>query len=295
MELYNQLVVGVFILLVHGSSIRVVEAQITNFSYPYFNSPDNFSMEGDVQYYSEVNSFLLNPGATVLSGTSCAGLYYGTKVKMRDAASGAVASFQTAFTISISGVDYFVDTNGIPFHGDGIAFLFARNITPSGDPGGSMCLLKRANNGLVTNHLFAVEFDTYQNLGYNDSSNNHIGVNINSMYSKWSYNLCGGSVFNCTYLVNGGSFTAWIDYDSTTQKLSVYFTNGSLSNMIPKPPKPLIEATQSLSELLSDDYINVGFSSSTGVFRSKPIERDCSIVWRYSLPNRTGGLKRYWM
>lgn len=185
---------------------------------------------------------------------------------MVDSASGAVASFTTAFSIRISGPNSNYYPNLGYVHADGLAFTFARTSGLKGEDGGSsLCLLKEADNGLESNRVFAVEFDTFPNYWWNDSSDSHIGVNINSMNSTWSYNLCGGKVNNCTYRCNGGYFTAWIDCDSTLQKLEVYFANGSLFNNVPKPTKPLIEAKVSLAKLW-DDYMYVGFSASTGLY-----------------------------
>jgi serine/threonine protein kinase len=186
-------------------------------------------------------------------------------VLMKDSTTGAVASFQTSFTFQITGQNYFVDQYGF-LHGDGMAFTFVSNSSFTGqDGGGSLCLLQAANNGQAYNQLFAVEFDTYYNPEYNDSSDSHIGVDINSVNSSWSYNFCTGNTHNCSYLANGGYFTAWIDYDNASQSLQVFFANGSLYNHIPKPQKPVITAAVSLTDLV-DEYMYVGFTSSTGMF-----------------------------
>jgi len=41
------------------------------------------------------------------------------------------------------------------------------------------------------NKVLEVEFDTWQNPEYNDPSNNHVGVNMNSMNSMAFQNLSG--------------------------------------------------------------------------------------------------------
>jgi len=75
--------------------------------------------------------------------------------------------------------------------------------------------------------VFGVEFDTFQN-AY-DPSDNHVGVDVYAIQSLSTYNLCGVGVENCTFLVNQGEFTAWVDYDSPKQLLAVRFRNGSLA------------------------------------------------------------------
>jgi hypothetical protein len=80
--------------------------------------------------------------------------------------SPAVASFNTSFTFSMTGRN-----------SAGMAFAFLEENHPNGSAGASLCLLKKWLNGNFSNQLFAVEFDTYQNPEFNDSSNNHVGVN----------------------------------------------------------------------------------------------------------------------
>ena len=245
----------------------LVGAQNTNFSFASFSTPESFLMVEDVQHYAGNASFLMNSRAASLQASSCGRLLYKDQVRTKDSSTGAVASFNTAFSFEISGPDIRIYP-GIGYaHADGLAFMFATTNDLKGqDAGSSLCLIKEQDNGLESNRLFAVEFDTFPNYWWNDSSDSHIGVNINSMNSTWSYNLCtGNEVYNCTYLCNGGYFTAWIDYNSTLQKLEVYFANGSLYNNVLKPAKPLLEATVSLVRLFKD-YMYVGFSSSTGLF-----------------------------
>ncbi|KAG0627433.1 hypothetical protein M758_2G200700 [Ceratodon purpureus] len=265
------LVLSVIIILEYTV---LVEAQ--NFSFSNFNSSDPFLLVDDVLYYQTNYSFLLNARAAASGSNSCGKLFYKEPVRLKDSASNAVASFHTAFTFQINGLNYKFDPyTGKPQdsqHADGMAFHFGRNSTFNlghDATGKSLCLLRSEDDGQASNRLFAVEFDTYQNTnGLNDSSNNHIGVDINSLSSgSWYYNLCGGSLTNCSYLVNGGYFTSWIDYDSATQTLEVFFANGSMSDNIPKPPKPVINVSLALTTYTSlvDDYMYVGFTGSAGL------------------------------
>jgi hypothetical protein len=61
---------------------------------------------------------------------------------------------------------------------------------PTTFAGGSLGLLSHVTNGNVSNHVFAVEIDTFQNLVYNDPSNSHVGVDINSLDSTHTYDFC---------------------------------------------------------------------------------------------------------
>lgn len=49
-----------------------------------------------------------------------------------------------------------------------------------------MGLINNHNNGNATNHFFAVELDTNQNVEFNDIDNNHVGIDINGLTSMSS-------------------------------------------------------------------------------------------------------------
>ncbi|KAG0566068.1 hypothetical protein KC19_7G035900 [Ceratodon purpureus] len=260
---YNLVLAGLLLAVQIIYSTAFVQGQnYTNFSFPSFSTPESFLLSGTGYYFADNTSFILNDDAAPVHVTTdweCGRLSYKEKVRMKDSASGVVASFHTAFTFQITGDNY--------SYGDGLVFSFSRDGYAGDDSlaGGSLCLFNAADNGMASNHIFAVEFDTYQNQEFNDPSDNHIGVDINSVNSTWFYNLCGGSLTNCSYLCNAGFFTAWIDYDSESQMLQVFFANGSLYNNISKPQIPLIKASLGfappLAEVL-DEFMYIGFSSS---------------------------------
>ncbi|KAG0623297.1 hypothetical protein M758_3G163800 [Ceratodon purpureus] len=244
-------------------SFVFAQAQNTNFTFPYFNTTDGFLMINDTRHDADNSSFLMNSIGTANAIASCGRLLYSEKVRMKDPTSGEVASFQTTFTFQMTGENSSYSDQGF-LPGEGMAFTFARNTTIVGlDGGASLCLLKEVDNGQASNRLFAVEFDSYFNPSYNDSSDSHIGVNVNSMNSTWYYNLCGfwGQV-NCSSLCNGGYYTAWIDYNSTLEMLEVYLVTGISFDEKPAMPQ-IVAQPLSLSDIL-DDYMYIGFSASSG-------------------------------
>jgi hypothetical protein len=167
----------------------------------------------------------------------------------------AVASFNTSFTFSMAGKN-----------SDGMAFAFLGESHATGmSAGASLCLLAKRQNGNASNHVFAVEFDTWQNPEFNDSSNNHVGVNIDSMNSTLAYNLCGMATF-CDYLVTDQDFTSWVDYDSTTQTLEVFFSKGSTLQGISKPASPIIQVPHLDLTNVFNDYMFVGITGSGAAF-----------------------------
>jgi len=99
----------------------VVEAQYIIFNFS-FSSPDSFLIVDDVEFNANESSFLMNSrGFLLLTGT-CGRRLYKARVRMKDPASGAVASFETVFTFSIVALYYGSDATG-HFHADGLASL----------------------------------------------------------------------------------------------------------------------------------------------------------------------------
>lgn len=226
----------VLLMLHQLASVAIfVQAQnsSSSFDFPNFTSTNNLLLNGDALYVPNVSSIWLQPfynGSSTGSNYSCGGLIYADITQMRNSSntSVTVASFNTSFTFSIAG-----ETSA------GMAFTFLAYNHTTGFAGGSLCLLEKPQNGNSSNHVFAVEFDTWLNPEFDDPSNNHVGVNINSMNSTWVYNLCGNSTA-CSFLDTDQDFTCWIDYDSATQTLEVFFTNGSTIQGISKPANAII-------------------------------------------------------
>jgi hypothetical protein len=63
------LAVTQIIIIQLGTTVPVVEAQNTNFNFPFFGAQDqdSFLMVDDAQYYADNSSFLLNERAAALS------------------------------------------------------------------------------------------------------------------------------------------------------------------------------------------------------------------------------------
>ena len=146
--------------------------------------------------------------------------------------------------------------------GHGLAFT----LSPSKQfPGAAvehyMGIFNSATDGLPSNHIFAVEFDTVN--GFNDDSDsegNHVGVNLNSMHSNVSepasyyVNTDRKEEIN---LESGDPIQAWIEYDGN-------FVNVTISPLnLEKPSKPLISRRIDLTPFV-EETMYVGFSASTG-------------------------------
>ncbi|KAG0570033.1 hypothetical protein KC19_6G134100, partial [Ceratodon purpureus] len=191
-----------------------------------------------------------------------------TKTKwMVDKASGTVASFNRSFTLSYRTAKELSSSQC----SDGLVFrIFSCR---------EWVMSRRfLSSQFESNGLFTVEFDLYNNYPCFDTSDSHIGVDLNNT-SLAFYNLCGGRQDQCPYFSgNKGGFTAWIDYYSAEETLEVRFIKGSSGVERPWNATFMVYKVR-LDEFL-DEYMHVGFTGSTGqASRSGPPRRWLSEVW----------------
>ncbi|KAL3530792.1 hypothetical protein ACH5RR_010114 [Cinchona calisaya] len=170
-------------------------------------------------------------------------------------------SFSTSFVFAI--VPEWANGSG-----HGIAFA----ISPSMDFSQAMAieyfgLFNLSNNGVSSNHVFAVELDTIKTLNFYDVDNNHVGIDINSLVSNAS---APASYFSNTEgknksleLISGDPIQVWIEYDWNKKLLTVALAPIGVQ----KPIRPLLSFPLDLSLVLLDNMY-VGFSSATGSIAS---------------------------
>ncbi|RLN34283.1 hypothetical protein C2845_PM03G19370 [Panicum miliaceum] len=129
-------------------------------------------------------------------------------------------------------------------------------------------LLNGSDNGNTTNRVFAVELDTMQNNEFRDISDNHVGIDINSLISVDStnagYHDDGSGDFHGLTLISHEAMQVWVDYDGQTKKINVTLAPLKMG----KPARPLLSATHDLSTVIPDKAY-IGFSSSTGLVNSR--------------------------
>lgn len=181
-----------------------------------------------------------------------------------------VASFNTSFLINIYQV------NGSLTPGEGLAFVIAPNRDlPPGSHGQYLGLTNATTDGNSTNHLIAIEFDTFKQDF--DPDANHIGLNINSIRSEKTVSL---SDFGFHLSPVGTKFfIVWIEYDGAKKLLQVYMVdevNPSLSK--PRPADPIMTANLDISTIVSQ-YSYFGFAASTG----SAIELNCVLRWNLTV------------
>uniref|UniRef100_A0A453NDW5 non-specific serine/threonine protein kinase n=1 Tax=Aegilops tauschii subsp. strangulata TaxID=200361 RepID=A0A453NDW5_AEGTS len=174
-------------------------------------------------------------------------------------------SFSSSFVFGILSAYPDVSANGIA--------LF---VAPTADFSGAMAaqylgLLNSSNNGNATNRVFAVELDTMQNNEFRDLSDNHVGIDINSLVSVNSTDAgyydddgSGSGEFRNLTLISHEAMQVWVDYEGGTGRINV--TLAPLKTR--RPARPLLSVVQDLSEVIPDTAY-IGFSSSTGLVSSR--------------------------
>ncbi|KAG0587634.1 hypothetical protein KC19_2G179100 [Ceratodon purpureus] len=244
-------------------------ALCTHFDFPAFSSMDDFFALMDAHHVPE--NFSVNLNSVVDSANPESGSYgrlFYTKepVQMRDSMSRSILSFSTSFTFTItqkeganrSGPGMETSMLGFSFFTSNIARLTHKYSNSSGT--------NIYANGIrfPQNKYFGVEFDTFQNHLVNDPSDNHIGVDLNSLESLYTYNLCGHQITQCPFPWTGKFYTAWIEYNvASPLLLEVWMTNGSLVHGILKPTIPIITVPKLDLIDIFEENMYVGFMASS--------------------------------
>ncbi|CAF2275398.1 unnamed protein product [Brassica napus] len=240
-------IVFFFSLLLKSSS------QFLNFTYNGFHRP--LTADITLQGITTVTpSGLLKLTDTTIQKTGRA--FYTQPIRFKDSPNETVSSFSTTFVFAIR--------SQIPIlSGHGIAFVVTPNFgLPFATASQYLGLFNIRNNGNDTNNVFAVELDTIRNTEFNDTDDNHLGIDINSLTSIKSA-LAGywneSGQFTNLSLISRKPMQVWVDYDGHTHQIDV--TIAPLNHE--KPTKPLVSTVRDLSRVLLQDML-VGFSSSTG-------------------------------
>ncbi|XP_066340344.1 L-type lectin-domain containing receptor kinase IX.1-like [Miscanthus floridulus] len=193
-------------------------------------------------------------------------VWYKLPVPLWKESTGEVASFTTTFSFNLTPSDSnrCMDTWASQM-GDGMAFFLApwpnSNSSTGGGivlpnatatEGGDLYLFNPSNhfNATGDNRVVAVEFDTFYNDRWDNSTIQHIGIDVNSIVSVASTDTPG-----MNNLTSPFTKAAMISYDNVTKMLAIDLQiNGT-----PYALNTTVNLTQSLPEIVA-----VGFSASTG-------------------------------
>lgn len=201
--------------------------------------------------------------------------FYDKPINMFDKSSSSypnASSFSTHFVFAIV-------SSSSGKGGFGLAFTLSPSPRfPGAEPGHFLGIVNSTNDNYSSNHIFAVEFDTVN--GFKEKSNtkgNHVGININSVYSVASepaaYFVAGAHKEEMN-LESGDLIQAWIDYDGKTKFVNV--TIAPIDKM--KPDQPLLSHHVNLSSILQQTMY-AGFSASTG----KEVSSHYIIAWSFAV------------
>ncbi|CAH8350313.1 unnamed protein product [Eruca vesicaria subsp. sativa] len=248
--MYVKLLTIVFFSLL--SQLPKSSSQVIDFTYNGFRPPlTDISLQGIA---TATRKGLLKLTNYTVQKTGHA--FYTKPIRFKDSPNGTVSSFSTTFIFAIH--------SEIPIlSGHGIAFVIAPNASlPNATSGQYMGVFSIANNGNDTNHVFAVELDTIRSSEFNDTDDNHVGIDINSLKSVKSshagYWDKKGQFKNMT-LISRRRMQVWVDYDGQTHQIDVTMAPFKHN----KPKKALLSSVRDLSSVFLQDMF-VGFSSATG-------------------------------
>ncbi|CAI9095442.1 OLC1v1031396C1 [Oldenlandia corymbosa var. corymbosa] len=243
---------NLLVLVLQLLAAFVLQVGGAGFTYNGFRSA-NLSLDGIAGFTS--NGLLMLTNQTK-QDTGHA--FYPDPIDFRNSPDGEVLSFSTTFVFAIR-------PDVTNFSAEGLAFVISpTKVLPGGRSLGFLGIFDPKTNGSLTNHIFALEFDTFQTPIFPDLNDNHVGVDIcsiNSFQQKSAgyYDDEDGKFIDLT-LIGGEPIQAWMDYDGARKQITV--TIAPLKSATKKPRIPLLNFTYDLSPVLKQSMY-VGFSSST--------------------------------
>lgn len=232
-----------------------VSSQLHEFLYSGFkDAATNITLSGVAEIQKNGILRLTNETSRLLGHA-----FYPSPFKFKNSSNGTALSFSTCFV--------FVIVPEYPkLGGHGLAFTIATTKDLKALPSQYLGLLNSSVVNL-TNHLFAVEFDTVQDFEFGDIDDNHIGIDLGSLKSNASasaayYTGDSDSSKQDLNLKGGKPIQVWIDYDSVQNVVNV-----TISPTSKKPKIPILSSHVDLSSLF-EEYMYVGLSASTGLLAS---------------------------
>lgn len=154
-------------------------------------------------------------------------------------------SFSAFFQFRMSNPGGSTDTDGVQ-GADGIVFALQTVSNTAGGAGGGIGFLGLPNS-------VGVEFDSWNNGSIDQSSGNHIGIDLNG-------SVASDPLAPVAPILNDGSvYNAWVDYNGLADILEVRFSANSA-----RPATPLLSKAVDLESILDSSSAFVGFTSGTG-------------------------------
>ncbi|XP_017702031.1 L-type lectin-domain containing receptor kinase IX.1-like [Phoenix dactylifera] len=235
-------------------------ASSLSFNFSSFNQDNtNIVYDGDAFLINHVIQLTKNQLDSPIEKSE-GRIAYSEPVPIWDKDSDELADFNTCFSFVINGFNKTVSADGLAF------FLssFPSEI-PDNSYGGALGLFNLAGANTTADRVVAVEFDTFKNPEYNDSSSNHIGIDINTIFSVAWLDL------NISIRQNI-KFNACVSYNAKSKNFTVFLSsprnhtwNWSLSYGVDL-------------RMVLPEKVAVGFSAATG----NQVESHCLLSWNFS-------------
>ncbi|XP_057867972.2 L-type lectin-domain containing receptor kinase IX.1-like [Cryptomeria japonica] len=251
-----------------------------------FAFPPQTDIKVDPDAYFEGDTIQLTRNEFVGDlGWSVGWATYNQSVPLWDNSSGALASFTSHFQ--------FLIRNSSSNSADGLTFFIAPfDFKPPANSWGEwLGLFNLTTDGILSNQVVAVEFDTFQNSF--DPDDNHVGIDVNSAVSVANVSLSSEGKFLNNTLKNGQAWDSWVDYNGSTKQLQVFLLYNPSANLynISKPRSPILSYHIDLRDYIPE-IVTVGLSASTGLaFETHTVSAwnfSCTYSWDISsAPSRT--------
>ncbi|KAL3615078.1 hypothetical protein CASFOL_040739 [Castilleja foliolosa] len=229
---------------------------------------NNISLYGNATIQSNILTL------TQDSSFSIGRALYSPRIPTKHPNSTLALPFSTSFIFSMAPRE-----NLLPGHG--LVFLFSPHEGIEGSSSAqNLGFLNFTNNGNPNNHVLGVEFDCFRNEEFNDTNDNHVGVDVNSLISLSAHEAGywreddDEETFDDLQLNNGRNYQVWIDYADGVINVTMALVG------ITRPTRPLLSVGLNLSDVLQDEMY-VGFTASTGTL----IQRHNILGWSFSNTN----------
>ncbi|KAI3841692.1 hypothetical protein MKW92_033605 [Papaver armeniacum] len=216
-------------------------------------SINNITLLGDA-YFQENGRICLTPYSPSPSPSSSIGVgraLYNHPIRFLDPSTNSNASFICRFSFYIT--PFSDSSSSPPLFGDGLTFIITSKKYILGSGFGYMGLSNETSQEEGGMYI-AVEFDTSFDPSLEDISDNHIGIDINSVMSFASVD----STSMGFDLKNGKRTTVWIEYIDSRKMVKVW-----LSYTKSRTIRPILATHIDLSMYL-EEFMFIGFSASNG-------------------------------
>ncbi|KVH99550.1 Concanavalin A-like lectin/glucanase superfamily, partial [Cynara cardunculus var. scolymus] len=229
-----------FLLVCFSSFISIIASS---------SPPLNFTVYGtaDVNHTSIILTQNLHNCTSNAQHSNIGRVFYKNPIRFLDSSFNSTVSFSTRFSFII------IPPPPLCLAGEGVAFLITSDSNSLPHSVGCIGLPKSIDQ-LSDSSFLAVEFDTSFDQGLGDINDNHVGIDVDSIFSIASVDLMSTGID----LKSGKRITAWIEYRNSEKIIQIWVGYTQI-----KPENPILVAPLDISKRFNG-FMYVGFSASNG-------------------------------